>query len=103
MAEFLGQEVEPAMSAFDAMGKPIPPAARQKGYDECKAMGLNDSGRAWECVNGMAEQLERDKPHDAVGAAMKFLDLTGAYRLMATLLCGAQAAPAQQSVRANYR
>lgn len=91
MAEFINQTTEPSLDPFSAMGKPIPPAARQAGFDVCKDMGL-DSARAWEAVNGMAEQLERDKPYEAQGAAMKFLDLTGAYRLMATILCAAIAA-----------
>jgi hypothetical protein len=85
MAEFINQHVEPPLDGFNAMGKPIPADQRQHGYDTCKEMGL-DSARAWECVNATAEQLERDKPHEAQGAAMKFLDLTGAYRLMAVLL-----------------
>lgn len=90
MAEFLNQPTEPALNPFNAMGQPLPLAARQAAYDCCKAMGL-DSARSWECVNTTAEQLARDKPHDALGAAMKHLDLTGAYRLMATLLANAPA------------
>ena len=85
MAEHLNHIVDKALSPFNAIGKPIPPTARQAGYKACKAMGL-DSARAWECVNGMAEQLERDNPYAGQGIAMKFLDLTGTYRLMATLL-----------------
>lgn len=85
MAEHMNQAIEPAMDPFSAMGKPIPAEARQAGYDACRSMGLA-SPRAWECVSGTAERLERDKPYDAQGAAMKFLDLTGAYRLIATLL-----------------
>jgi hypothetical protein len=30
--------------------------------------------------------LERDKPYEAQAAGMKFLDLTGTYRLFAVLL-----------------
>jgi hypothetical protein len=48
-------------------------------------MGLN-SARAWECVSSIANQLERDKPYEAQAAGMRFLDLTGTYRLMAVLL-----------------
>lgn len=87
MAEHLQQPTEPPMSAFGAMGQPIPPAVRQKGYDYCIRMGL-DKARAWECTSATAEQLERDKPYEAQAAAMKFLDLTGAFRLMAVLLAG---------------
>lgn len=90
MAEFLNQKTEPALNPFNAMGKPIPPKARQAAFDDCKEMGL-DGSRAWECVNTTSEQLERDKPYEALGAAMKFLDLTGSYRVMAVLLCGGAA------------
>ena len=91
MAEHMNQTVEPEMDAFNAMGKPIPAAARQKGYETCFEIGLSKA-RAWECTSACAEQLERDRPYEAVAAAMKFVDLTGAYRLMATLLAAASAA-----------
>jgi hypothetical protein len=92
MAEHLNQHKEPPMDPFNAMGKPIPPAAREIGYTDAKAMGL-DTPRAVECVSATAAALERDKPYEAQAAAMRFLDLTGAYRLMAVLLCAAQAVP----------
>ena len=88
MAEFMNRPASTAMGFFNVMGKPIPPAARQAAYEACKAMGL-DQARSWEAVNTTAEQLERDKPYEALGAATKLLDLTGAYRLMATLLAHA--------------
>jgi hypothetical protein len=93
MAEHLMQPPTERMSAFDAMGKPISPDARQRGYDTCKEMGLTDSARAWECVSGMAAQLQRDKPYEAVEVGMRFLDLTGTYRLMAVLLTEPPAKP----------
>lgn len=76
------------MEPFNQMGKPIPMKARTEGYEHCKAMGIS-SARAMECVNAVAEQLARDKPYEAQAAAMKFLDLTGTYRLFAVLLCAA--------------
>jgi hypothetical protein len=85
MAEHIGQHVEPELSGFNNMGKPIPTDRRQAAYEHCKEMGLN-AARSWECVNGVAEQLERDKPYEAQAAGMKHLDLTGTYRLMAVLL-----------------
>jgi hypothetical protein len=88
MAEHLNQTVEPEMCPFNAMGKPISMASRQAGYEECKVMGLNPP-RAWECISAVSNQLERDKPYEAQAAAMKFLDLTGSYRLMAVLLISA--------------
>ncbi len=92
MAEHLNQEVEVALSPFNAMGKPLGTRARESGYRECKLMGL-DQARAVECTSATAEQLERDKPYEALNLAMKFLDLTGAYRLIAVLLCHAEVAP----------
>lgn len=89
MAEHLNQKVEAEMSPFNQMGKPILMRARAAGYEHCKAMGLSPA-RAMECVNAVAEQLSRDKPYEAQAAAMKFIDLTGSYRLFAVLLCEAQ-------------
>jgi hypothetical protein len=90
MAEHLNQHVEPPLDPMSMMGKPILFGARQKAYEHCKTMGL-DSARAYECVNAVAEQLQRDKPYEAQAAGMKFLDLTGTYRLFAVLLTEAQA------------
>ncbi len=85
MAEHLNQVVEPEIDGFNRMGKPLGENARSKAYEHCKAMGLS-SARAWECVQGVACQLERDSPYEAQAAGMKFLDLTGTYRLFAVLL-----------------
>jgi hypothetical protein len=60
-----------------------------KGYEHRKEMGLT-SARATECINTVSEQLQRDRPYEAMVAGMKFLDLTGIYRLFAALLCAAQ-------------
>ncbi len=85
MAEHLNQIKEPELDLFNFMGKPVPPAARQVGFDHCKEMGL-ESPRAWECVSQVSEQLERDQPYQAQAAGMLHLDLTGTYRLFAVLL-----------------
>lgn len=85
MAEHLNQKVEPEMSPFNNMGKPLGEKARSVAYEHCKQMGL-DPARAWECVGSVAEQLERDMPYEAQAAGMRFLDLTGTYRLFAVLL-----------------
>ncbi len=89
MAEHLNQKVEPELSPFNNMGKPLGPSARTAAYKHCLAMGLN-SARAWECVGGMAEQLERDEPYEAQHIGMRHLDLTGTYRIMAVLLATAE-------------
>lgn len=88
MAEHLNQHIEPEMSPFNMMGKPLPDAAREIAYKHCRDIGLS-SARAWECVSSMANALERDEPYQAQAAGMRFLDLTGTYRVMAALLSGA--------------
>lgn len=87
MSQHMNQAVEPEMDGFNAMGKPIPVARREAAYETCKEIGL-DKARATECVRGIAEQLERDKPFEAQAVGMRHLDLTGTYRVMAVLLTG---------------
>ncbi|MEC9268518.1 MAG: hypothetical protein VX464_20835 [Pseudomonadota bacterium] len=98
MAEFLNHEPVPvddfgAGNGFDAMGKPIPSHRRQAAYDQCKIIGLHSTD-ANVLVGRMSEDLERDRPYDAVGEGMRSLDLVGTYRVMAYLL--AAPAPAEQ-------
>jgi hypothetical protein len=88
MAEFLGQKKEPSMDPFNQMGHPIPFGAREEGYKHAQAMGL-DKARAYEVVSAVSEALARDEPYIAMQQAMKHLDLTGTYRLMAVLLASA--------------
>jgi len=90
MAEHLNQIMDPEMDPLNQMGKPILTDARTAGYQHCKEMGLTPA-RAVECVNVVAEQLQRDQPYEAQKAGMKFLDLTGTYRLFAVMLCAAAA------------
>lgn len=88
MAEFLNQPAEPPLMPMNAMGKPIPYSAREVGLEHCKQMGL-DSAQAWRCVEGVSYELEKDRPYQAMAVCMKYLDLTGAYRLFAVLLVAA--------------
>jgi hypothetical protein len=85
MAEHCNQVVEPEMSPLSRIGKPLGENARSAAYEHCKQMGLN-SARSWECVQSVATQLEKDRPYEAQAAGMRFLDLTGTYRLFAVLL-----------------
>lgn len=73
-------------TGFDAMGKPIPMSRKQAAYECAKAMGIDSPDERMALVNSVAEYLERDKPFEAQQAAMKALDLTGSYRVIATLL-----------------
>ena len=74
-------------NGFAAMGKPIPYNRKQAAYDAAKSMGVED---CFGLVNSVSEQLERDKPFEALNAAHKHTDLTGAYRIVAHLLTGSQ-------------
>ena len=100
MAEHLNQRVDPELDPFNGMGKPLHEEARSQAYEHCKAMGLS-SARAWECVQAVANCLERDKPYEAQAAAMKFLDLTGTYRLFAVLLACQQVEEKENKRRTN--
>jgi hypothetical protein len=77
------KSVNPELSGFAAMGKPIPYERKQRAYDAAKSIGVKD---CFALVQGMSEQLERDKPYEAMQVGMKHVDLTGTYRIMATLL-----------------
>jgi hypothetical protein len=85
MAEHLNQPKPDMDDGFNNMGKPIPLFRKEAALKHAKAMGL-DGTEAWAVVGSVAEQLERDEPYQAQRKAMVYLDLTGAYRLMAVLL-----------------
>jgi len=87
MAEFMNQKRTQPLDSFANIGRPVPMVRRQVAYEHCREMGC-DSPESWECVNGMAEMLERDNPYEAMAAGMVYLDLTGTYRIMAALLTG---------------
>lgn len=84
-AQFMNQVRPEPLSQFSKMGQPVSFATRQRGYDSCKEMGLQHT-EAFDCVQAVSDLLERDKPYEAMQACMKWLDLTGTYRLFATLL-----------------
>ena len=75
----------PIPSGFAAMGHQVPVERKERAYDAAQTMGLTREN-AHSCVSWMAEQLRRDKPYEALNGAKNWVDLTGAYRLMATLL-----------------
>ena len=64
-------------------GQPISDMCKQRAYDAAKEMGVQDR---FGLVSGMADCLENDKPYEAMEHAQKQVDLTGAYRLIATLI-----------------
>jgi hypothetical protein len=81
-----------ATDPMNAMGRPIPSEGREAGYRACREMGL-EAADAWELTGRVASLMERDQPYEAekVGLDSK-LDLTGYYRLAATLLASVEVA-----------
>jgi len=93
MAEFLGQKkpkkisTEPN-SGFNAIGKPIPIERKTAADEHLKQMEIKDPKDRFRCIASVSNKLENDDPYGAMGEAMRYLDLTGSYRLMAVLLTG---------------
>lgn len=71
---------------FAAIGKPVPLHRCSAALKHCRDMGLTNTEQGMACVSGMAAQLERDEPYEAMAVGMRYLDLIGTYRLMAVLL-----------------
>jgi hypothetical protein len=79
--------MEAPVGIFDNMGKPISYETKAVALKHCEAMGL-ETTRAVECIDKMAAQLERNRPYEAQQIGREYLDLTGMYRLLASLLSG---------------
>jgi hypothetical protein len=91
MAEFLNQPaLVDEVGPMSMMGKPLTPDVRATGFNHCRDIGL-DAQKAFACVDAVANRLERDQPYEAMSAGMRYLDLTGTYRLFSALLCAAWA------------
>lgn len=71
-------------SGFNAFGKLVPNNRKQIAYEFCKGFGL-DNQQAWVVVHNVALLVEKDKPYEELNSGMNYLDLTGAYRLLAVL------------------
>jgi hypothetical protein len=82
----MGNNDAGTVSPFNNMGKPIPEARKQAAYDCAKAMGIESADERMGLVGTVANYLERDQPYEAQQAALKRLDVTGMYRLIAVLL-----------------
>ena len=82
----IGKQPKADPSGIDNMGKPIGAESREAGNKALKDMGVSHSGSRWDCVQGVCDSLERDKPHEAMKKAMRYVDAIGGYRLFAELL-----------------
>lgn len=75
---------------MQGIGQPIPDEGREAGYQCLRSMGFN-AGDSMRLVNKVADPLERDRPFVAQKSALASgLDLTGYYRLAATMLSHVQ-------------
>jgi len=68
------------------MGHRVPTDRKEAAYSAAKEMGITGFEEASELVGTVATCIERDRPYEAQKAGLKFLDLTGTYRLMAALM-----------------
>lgn len=97
MAEFKGNTAQVQQRASDdltaggmaAFGKPVPTYRKDVALKHCRDMGLTDTNKATGMINRAAGAIERDQPYKAMEALTAYLDLTGAYRLLA-VLCAAE-------------
>ena len=77
-------------NGFSAMGKEVTFARRMKADLAFKDMVKDATAEErFSCIQSVSDQLERDRPYEALATARKYLDLTGAYRLIAILLTDA--------------
>jgi hypothetical protein len=82
----------PVRSGFDAMGVPVPEYRRDAAYQWLRSIGV-EREKSWHTAESMAEYIQRDKPHEAMGKAREAVDLTGAYRLLSILLTAPEPEP----------
>lgn len=86
---------------IDAIGQPLPTAARLAALPFLTGeIGLTMTAAAT-LVDAVAEALEGDRPEDAFQRARLALDLTAAYRLVATVLGAAERTRASAEVPAH--
>lgn len=91
-AEFRGNPTfgkisSPPNSGFNAVGAPVPMKRRLAADQHLKEMGVQDVEDRFHCIQNMSNKLERSDPYGAMECGMRYVDLTGTYRLMAVLLC----------------
>ena len=84
----LGEHQTSGTDGFDAFGKPVSNYRKSAALRHLRAMVPDtNTEEATGCINRMVEAVERDDPYRAMEAARRTVDLTGAYRLLAVLLC----------------
>jgi hypothetical protein len=101
MAQWIGQDKRPNIGmglppstdklayGMDAMGRPVPLFRQAAADRHMKQMGVTSAMDRTSCIGAMVDRLQRDDPYNAMGEGMRYVDLTGTYRLMAVLLAEA--------------
>lgn len=82
-------------SGFDAFGCDVPVHRLMKGY-ECVKQMIPDISKekAYSIIAKCANIIKKDRPFEIIGAVtgldkdLDIIDITGRYRLMATLMAG---------------
>ena len=72
-------------TGFDAFGKPVSFARRERAYQQLRSFTSLSTADAMLLIGRMAEYIERDQPHEAMQATVGIIDLTGMYRILAYL------------------
>lgn len=73
-------------AGFDAMGRRVPEYRKAAALNHLRDMNPNlDTEAEMTLVGKVATAIENDDPFSALDTAQDHLDLTGAYRLLATL------------------
>lgn len=93
MAEFINttnqkeQRADDASCAdgMNAFGKPVPMFRKIAAEQHCRDMGMDDTAKITGMISRVSEFIARDDPHRALEALMAYVDLTGAYRLLAVM------------------
>lgn len=83
-------------NGFDALGYAVPEYRKEAGNRHLKDMGVTDAEKRWDCITSMSDSIKRDEPHDALEGALAYVDVTGAYRLLAVLLTALPSTPEPQ-------
>jgi hypothetical protein len=76
-------------SGFDAYGHGVPHHRKEKAFNAIREMAPEMStAEILGLIDRLSQHIGRDAPYQAQQAALERLDLTGTYRLLATLLSG---------------
>lgn len=73
-----------ASGCMNFMGRLLNENVRTYAMEHAKSIGLSTPD-AYDCVQRMCNQYERDKPFEAQNVSLEYVDLIGHYRIMAAI------------------